>query len=94
MSKTRKRRHPQQIVTALNEGQAMLVAGKSLAEVYQKLGIAESTWMRWKAKYGGMKSESVRRLVDLEDENIRLKQRLAEAELDKRFLREAASGNF
>ena len=64
----------------------MLAAGKSLTEVYQKLGIAESTWMRWKAKYGGMKRESARRLVDLEDENKRLKEMLAEAELDKRIL--------
>lgn len=42
----RKRRKPEQIVKALAEGEAMMAAGKSAAEVYQKLGVAESIWMR------------------------------------------------
>lgn len=41
----------------------MLAAGKSGSEVYQKLGIAESTWMRWKKQYGGMKSSEARRIA-------------------------------
>ena len=45
--KNRKRRKPRQIVNAMADGQSMLAAGKPSAEVYQKLGIAESTWMRW-----------------------------------------------
>lgn len=94
MTKQRKRRKPEQIVKALAEGEAMLAAGKSVAEVYQKLGIAESTWMRWKQQYGGMKSAEARRLRELELENRRLKELLAEAELDKRILKIAAEGNF
>ena len=58
----RKRRSPEQVVKALAEGESMLAAGKSSAEVYQKLGVAESTWMRWKQQYGGMKSAEARRL--------------------------------
>jgi len=90
----RKRRNAEQIVKCLAEGESMLAAGKPTAEVYQKLGIAESTWMRWQQQYGGMKSEEAKRLRDLEVENQRLKELLAEAELDKRILKVAAEGNF
>ena len=46
MTKKRKRRKPEQIVKLLQEGDAMLAAGKSLAEVYQKLDVTEATWQR------------------------------------------------
>ncbi len=49
----RRRRKPEQIVKLLQEGEAMLVAGKTLGEVLQKLEVKESTWMRWKQRYGG-----------------------------------------
>ena len=94
MTKARKRRKSEQIVKAIAEGEAMLAAGKTAAEVYQKLGIAESTWMRWKKQYGGMKSDEARRLRELEVENQKLKELLAEAELDKRMLKTIAEGNF
>ena len=94
MSKKRRRRKPEQIVKLLQEGEAMLAAGKALAEVYQKLEITESTWQRWKKQYGGMKSDEAKRLRDLEIENQKLKEMLAEAELDKRILKEALEGNY
>ena len=56
MTKKRNRRKPEQIVKLLQEGEAMLSAGKSEAEVLQKLEITDSTWQRWKKQYGGMKS--------------------------------------
>ena len=94
MTKKRKRRKPEQIVKLLQEGEAMLAAGKSAAEVYQKLEICEATWTRWKKQFGGMKSDEARRLRDLEIENQKLKEMLAEAELDKRILKEALEGNY
>ena len=94
MSSKRKRRKPEQVIRCLAEGESMLAAGKPAAEVYQKFGIAESTWMRWKQRYGGMKSDEAKRLAELEVENQRLKELLAEAELDKRILKVAAEGNF
>lgn len=94
MTNARKRRKPEQIVKALAEGEAMLAAGKTAAEVYQKLGVAESTWMRWKKQFGGMKSDEAKRLRELEIENQRLKELLAEAELDKKMLKMIAEGNF
>ena len=94
MSSKRRRRKPEQIVKLLQEGEAMLAAGKSLGEVFQKLEVKESTWQRWKRQYGGMKSDEAKRLRELEVENQKLKELLAESELDKRILKEALEGNY
>ena len=94
MSQKRRRRRPEQIVKLLQEGQAMLAAGKTEAEVLQKLEVTESTWQRWISQYGGMKSDEAKRLRDLEIENQQLKEMLAEAELDKRILKTALEGNY
>lgn len=94
MTKKRKRRKPEQIVKAIQEGEAMLASGKSEAEVFQHLEISSNTWERWKKQYGGMKSAEAKRLRELEIENQRLKELLAEAELDKKILKVAAEGNF
>jgi transposase-like protein len=72
----------------------MLNAGKELAEVLQSLEVSEATFHRWRAQYGGMKAQEAKRLKELEDENKRLKKLLAEAELDKAILKEAAEGNW
>ena len=69
-------------------------SGTELDEVCRHLQIAESTWHRWIAQYGGMKANDAKRLKELEGENARLKRLLADAELDKDMLREIASGNF
>jgi putative transposase len=89
-----KRHSPEQIVQKLRDGDAMLNAGKTVAEVVQHLGVSEQTYYRWKTQYGGMKSEEAKRLKELEVENSRLKKLLAEAELDKAMLKEIASGNW
>ncbi len=94
MTKKRKRRKPEQIVKAIQEGEAMMAAGKTEAEVFQALEISVATWERWKKQYGGMKSDEAKRLRELEVENQRLKELLAEAELDKKILKMAAEGNF
>ena len=85
----RKRRNPEQIVAALREADALLNAGRSVAQVIQHLDISEATYHRWRNQYGGMKAEEARRLKELEQENARLKRLLADAELDKAILKEA-----
>ena len=94
MTKKRKRRKPEQIVKAIQEGEAMMAAGKTEVEVFQALEISAATWERWKKQYGGMKSDEAKRLRELEVENQRLKELLAEAELDKKILKMVAEGNF
>jgi len=89
----RKRHSPEQIIRKLRDADAMLNAGKTLAEVCQALEVSEATLHRWRNQYGGMKSEEAKRLKELDEENKRLKKLLAEAELDKAILKEALQGN-
>ena len=92
---TRRRRHtPDQIIRKLAEGNRLLSGGANLDEVCRNLEIADSTWHRWLAQYGGMKASDAKRLKELETENARLKKLVAEAELDKAMLKELAEGNF
>jgi hypothetical protein len=93
-TKRRKRHSPEQIVRKLRDADAMLNAGKDLAVVLQALEVAESTYNRWRAQYGGMKAEEAVRLKKLEEENKRLKEVVAELTLDNRMLKHVASGNW
>jgi len=72
----------------------MLNAGKDLAAVLQSLEISESSYLRWRNQYGGMKAEEAVRLKKLEDENRRLKQLVADLSLDNQMLKYVAEGNF
>jgi transposase-like protein len=94
MTKKRRRHTPEQIIRKLAEGNKLQAGGMELDEVCRRLEIAESTWHRWLAQYGGMKANDAKRLKELEGENARLKKLLAEAELDKLMLKEIAEGNF
>ena len=93
-AKRRKRHSPEQIVRKLRDADAMLNAGKDEAAVLQALEISESTLARWRSQYGGMKSEEAKRLKELEDENKRLRQLVAEKELDIQILKHVAEGNW
>lgn len=57
--------------------------GTSVEEVCRKLGIAQATFYAWKKKYGGMVVSELRRLRQLEEENRKLKQLVADLSLDK-----------
>jgi len=93
-AKRRKRHSAEQIVRKLRDAEAMLNAGKDVASVLQTLEISESSYLRWKTQYGGMKSEEAVRLKKLEDENRRLKQLVADQALDIQMLKFVAEGNF
>jgi len=90
----RNRFSAEQIVNKLRQAEVLLAQGQTIAQVSRTLGVTEQTYYRWRKEYGGIKSDQARRLKDLERENARLKRLLAEAELDKAILREAASPNF
>lgn len=90
----RKRFTPEQIIQNLPEAEVLLSQEKTIAQVCKKIGITDQTYYRWRKEYGGVRTDQAKRLKDLEKENARLKRLLADAELDKAILREAASGNF
>lgn len=90
----RKRFTPEQIIQHLREAEVLLAQGRTILQVCKKIGITDQTYDRWRKEYGGIRTDQAKRLKDLEKENTRLKRLLADAELDKAILREAASGNF
>jgi putative transposase len=74
----------EQIVFALRQAEA----GLGVEETCRKLGISQATFFRWKAKYGDLGPPEVRRLRQLEEENLKLKQLVADLSLDKRMLQD------
>jgi putative transposase len=58
------------------------------------IGGTEVTYYRWRQEYGGLRSDQVRRMKDLEAENARLRRAVSDLTLDKMILAEAARGNF
>jgi putative transposase len=89
----RKRHSPEQIIRKLREAEVELGGGAAVADVCKKLGISEQTYFRWRNQYGGLKSDDMKRLKDLEKENGRLKKAVADLTLDKQILHEALRGN-
>lgn len=90
----RKRHTPEQIIRKLREAEMQLAGGATIADVSRRLEVSETTFHRWRAQYGGMKSNEAKRLRELEKENKRLKKIVADQAVDISILREAAEGNF
>jgi putative transposase len=91
---SRRRHTPEQVVRKLREADRLLSEGMELPEVIKQLEVAEATYHRWRNQFGGMKAEDVKRLKELEAENVRLKRIVADQALDIQGLKELASGNF
>lgn len=62
--------------------------GVSVEEVCRKMGIHQATFYNWKKKFGGLGVSELRRLRQLEDENAKLKQLVADLSLDKHMLQD------
>lgn len=79
----------EQIIGILRDIEVLLASGQTVAQACQKHGIAEQTYYRWKSEYGGMKTDQLKRLKELETENVRLKKAVADLTLDKQIMKEA-----
>ena len=90
----RKRFKAEEIVNKLREADVLIAQGETVAHACKQIGVTEQTYYRWRKEYGGLKTDQAKRLKELEKENARLKRLLADAELDKAILREAAAPNF
>ena len=84
----------EQIIPKLREVEVEVGGGKTVLEAVKKIGVTEQTYSDGRRSSVGCGSIRRKRLKDLEKKNTRLKRLLADAELDKAILREAASGNF
>ncbi len=90
----RKRRKPEEIVAKLRQVDVLRTQGQSVAEALRSIGVTEVTYYRWRQEYGGLKSDQVKRLKDLETENARLRKAVSDLTPEKLILKEAASGNW
>lgn len=77
----------QQIAFALRQAEQ----GTPLEELTRKIGVSEATFYRWKKKFAGMGIAELRRLKQLEDENRKLKNLVADLSLDKAMLQDVLS---
>jgi transposase-like protein len=84
-----KRNTPEQIIERLREAEAELNGGSTIDQVCQKLGVSEQAFRSWRNLYGGMKSSAAKRMKELEEENRRLKQVVADLTLYQQVLKEA-----
>jgi transposase-like protein len=90
----RKRYTPEEIVTKLRQVDVLVSQGSSVVDAIRQIGISEVTYYRWRREFGGLKTGQVKRLKDLEVENVRLRRVVSDLTLDKLILQEAARGNF
>src|SRR5262249_23446141 len=90
----RKRYKPEEIVAKLRQVDVLVSQGQNMVEAIRQIGVSEVTYYRWRQEFGGLKTEQVKRLKDLELENSRLRKAVSDLTLDKLILRGAAGGNF
>ncbi len=90
----RKKHTPEQVINKLREAEVALAQGKTVAEASRQIEVTEQTFYRRRNEYGGLRIDQVKRLKQLESENIRLKRAIADLTLDNQILKEATEGNF
>ena len=90
----RRKHKPEEIVAKLRQVDVLTSQGRSVAEAVRTIGVTEVTYYRWRQEYGGLKSDQVKRLKELETENARLREAVSDLTLEKLILKEAASGNW
>jgi putative transposase len=79
----------EQIIRILKEQEN----GKKVSEIIRENNITEQTFYRWKSKFGGMEVSDAKRLRQLEEENRKLKELVADLSLDNRILKDVISKN-
>ena len=98
----RKRHKPEEIVTKLRQVDVLVSQGQGIVDAIRQIGVSEVTYYRWRQEFyyrwrqefGGLKTEQVERLTDLETENTRLRRAVSDLTLDKLILQEASRGNY
>jgi transposase-like protein len=89
-----KRDKPEAIVAKLRQIEVLQGQGLTIADAVRQISVTEQTYYRWRKQYGGMSRGQLKRLKELEKENLRLRRAVSDLTLDKMILTEAAQGNF
>ena len=90
----RKRYQPEQIIGYLREAEILHSKGRTIPEICRQIGITEQTYYRWRKEYGSLSVDQAKRLKEMEKENARLRNLVADLSLDKAILKEVAEGKY
>ena len=85
---------PEEIVSKLRQVDVLTSQGSTVADAIRQIGVTEITYYRWRKEYGGLKTDQVRRIKELEKENLQLRRAVSDLTLDKLVLQEASRGNY
>ena len=88
-----KRHKPEEIVAKLRQVDILASQGSTVADAIRQIGVTEITYYRWRKEFGGLQTNQVRRIKDLEQENARLRRAVSDLTIDKMILAEASKGN-
>jgi transposase len=84
----RKRMHtPEEIVARLRQVEVLVAQGNAVSDAVRAIAVSEATHFRWRAEFGGLKLDRVKRLKELERENARLRKAVADLTLEKVVLK-------
>ena len=89
-----KRHKPEEIVAKLRQVDVLTSQGSTVADAIRQIGVTEITYYRWRKEFGGLQTNQVRRIKDLEQENARLRRAVSDLTIDKLILQEASKGNY
>jgi putative transposase len=90
----RKIHKAEEIVAKLRQVDVLMSQGTAVADAVRSIGVTQVTYYRWRREYGGLQTDQVKRMKNLELENQRLRKAVSDLTLDKLILAEAAKGNF
>ena len=89
-----KRPKPEEIVVKLRQVDVLTSQGSTVADAIRQIGVTEITYYRWRKEFGGLQTNQVRRIKDLEQDNARLRRAVSDLTIDKMILSEASKGNY
>ena len=88
-----KRYKPEDIVAKPRQVDVLTGQGSTVSAAVRQIGVTEYTYYRWRKEYGGLQTNQIKRIKDLEQENARLRKAVSDLTLDKMILQEASKGN-
>jgi transposase-like protein len=89
-----KQHKPEEIVSKLRQVDVLTAQGSTVVDAVRQIGVTEYTYYRWRKEYGGLQTNQVKRIKELEQENARLRKAVSDLTLDKLILQEASKGNY
>jgi putative transposase len=81
-----RKRKPEEIVAKLRQVDVLVSQGQSVSDAVRSIGVTDVTYYRWRSEFGGLKTDQVKRMKDLELENQRLRKAVSDLTLDKLIL--------